>query len=103
MSDDQPSAFITRFGAPRGPYTVAFDPAKDASRLWIRFGDQSNFWMIDRCKPLPRGWEFGGLTGPAWGPWDDVYWVNVFIGGADERIEFWGKQVLARTDRPPGE
>ncbi len=100
MQANLPKAFVRHFDGPDGPYAVAFDPEKDSFRLWVTSGGQSNFWMIDFCKPISTGWELGGLTGPAWAQWDGVYWAGLFIGGEDERVEFSGKQGLARTDRP---
>lgn len=98
MSANLPDAFVASFDGPQGPYTLAFDPQKDARCARITSGEETSFWMIDRCEPAPRGWELGGLTGPAWAQWDDVYWASIFVGSEVERIEFWGNQVLVRTD-----
>src|SRR5688572_1045924 len=92
---EQPEAFAMRVAG--GAYELAFRPG-DRPVIAVRglVADVLTWW-VERCDRTEGGWELSGLTHATKPIWGDVYWFIVHTTG-ERRVEYWGNQVIVRTD-----
>ena len=56
-------------------------------------------WAVYVCERNAHGWELCGITQGTQHVWGDTYWFELRLGPA-VRLNFWGNQVLIRSDKP---
>jgi hypothetical protein len=95
-----PTPFIARFTGPEGHYALEFEPsATQHGTIKTEIGGKQMTWHVDFVDVDQNGGTtLGGLTKGTEGVWGDCYWFNIQAGADAPYIEYWGNQVLWRTD-----
>lgn len=89
---------ITAIGG-SGPYVLAFEPANEWDG-WVsgNFGNQKIRWPVHLCEEDEQGRYIAGMTSKLADERYGEFWFVIRYSATRPIIEFWGDQVLVRTD-----
>ena len=99
MIAEPPQPFsITVIGS-EGDYELAFTPNHDEGIIETSISDQTMLWHVETIEIDTEGnLVLAGLTRGTEAVWNDRFWFVLTTGKAGSKIEYWGTEVLFRTD-----
>lgn len=89
------------FEGPEGKYDIAFTPTDQSDgEIRVSIAGIDMLWDVVHASkeegdnPL----EIGGLTSGSEAIWQDQFWFSLCLDEVAPRIEYWGNQIIWRTD-----
>lgn len=93
-----PAAFSISLDGADGNYTATYTPDRNDGFINVEIGGVAMRWWAQVVELDPDGaLQISGMTHGTKPLWNDSYWFVLFTG-ENPRIEYWGNQVLWRTD-----
>jgi hypothetical protein len=102
MIAETPEPFTISIISSDGRYELAFTPNHDEGTIETTVSGQKMLWHVETVDVDPEGnLVLAGLTRGSETVWNDCFWFVLTTGKAGSKIEYWGEQVLFRTDCAP--
>jgi hypothetical protein len=95
-----PPAFRITFEAPESRYDVAFTPTDpwNGEIIVSIAGVEMQWDVVDASTDEAGHLTLGGLTSGSEDIWQDCFWFSLCLDPNARRIEYWGNQIIWRTD-----
>ena len=93
-------AFTMTFEGPEGAYDIAFSPTDFGDgEIAVSIAGVDMLWdVVHASKEEGGSLELGGMTSGSEAIWQDCFWFSLCLDESTPRIEYWGDQVIWRTD-----
>jgi hypothetical protein len=87
---------------PEGAYELDFQRSDEwDGQMDVIIAGVAMRWNVDNVEQYDDGsMALGGLTQGSESLWQDCFWFQLYLNPMPVRIEYWGNQVLLRTDYP---